>query len=206
MKRVVVLASASGSGKTTFGRALAERLDVPFVELDALVHGPGWVETPDDELHALVEPILAGDGWVIDGSYQRKLGDLVIRNADTIVWLDLPMRVWLPRLTRRTLRRITGRERLWNDNRETLRSALFEKDGPFPYAFRSHFRRRKTWPTTLARQRRPTAYSGGGRALARNVKLSSADACSSPRAKNDRSALRGRRTTERSLWPARRYR
>jgi hypothetical protein len=23
---------------------------VPFVELDALVHGPGWVETPDDEL------------------------------------------------------------------------------------------------------------------------------------------------------------
>ena len=150
MRRVAVLASASGNGKTTFGRALAKRLDVPFVELDALVHGPGWVETPDDELRALVEPILAGEGWVIDGSYQRKLGDLVLRSADTVVWLDLPMRVWLPRLVRRTVKRITGREQLWNENRETIQTALFERDGLFPYALRSHFRRRRVWPRALA--------------------------------------------------------
>jgi adenylate kinase family enzyme len=50
MRKVVVIASASGNGKTTLGRQLAERLRVPFVELDALVHGPGWVETPDEEL------------------------------------------------------------------------------------------------------------------------------------------------------------
>jgi adenylate kinase family enzyme len=147
---VVVLASASGNGKTTFGRALAERLDVPFVELDALVHGPGWVETPDEELRAMVEPIIAGERWVIDGSYERKLGDLVIRNADMIVWLDLPVRVWLPRLVRRTMRRIGGRERLWNDNHETFRSVLLDRHGLFLYAFRSHFRRRRTWPTRLA--------------------------------------------------------
>jgi adenylate kinase family enzyme len=147
---VVVLASASGNGKTTFGRALAERLDVPFVELDALVHGPGWVETPDDELRARVEPILAGEGWVVDGSYQRKLGDLVLRSADTVVWLDLPMRVWLPRLVRRTWRRIRGYEQLWNDNRETVRNTVFASDGLFPYAFRSHFRRRRVYPGALA--------------------------------------------------------
>ncbi len=41
VRRVAVIASASGSGKTTVGRALAERLDVQFVEMDALVHGPG---------------------------------------------------------------------------------------------------------------------------------------------------------------------
>jgi adenylate kinase family enzyme len=150
VRRVVVLASASGNGKTTFGRRLAEKLDVPFVELDALVHGPGWVETPDDELRALVGPIVAGEGWVIDGSYQRKLGDLVLRNADTIVWLDLPLRVWLPRLVRRTFGRITGREQLWNDNRETVRNVLFARDGLFPYAIRSHFRHRRLWPVALA--------------------------------------------------------
>lgn len=150
MRRVLVLGSASGNGKTTFGRALAERLDVPFVELDAIVWRPGWTELPDDELSAHVESIVAGAGWVIDGSYQRKIGDLVIRHADTVVWLDLPMRVWLPRLVRRTLRRITGRERLWNDNRETVRNVLFAKDGLFLYAFRSHFRRRKVWPEALA--------------------------------------------------------
>lgn len=150
MRRVVVLASASGNGKTTFGRALAEKLDVPFVELDALVHGPGWVETPDDELRALVEPIVAGEGWVVDGAYQRKLGDLVLRSADTVVWLDLPMRVWLPRLVRRTWRRIRGHEQLWNDNRETVRNTVFARDGLFPYAFRSHFRRRRAYPVALA--------------------------------------------------------
>jgi adenylate kinase family enzyme len=150
MRRVAVIASASGNGKTTFARALAEKLGVPFVELDALVHGPGWVETPDDELRARVEPIVAGEGWVIDGAYQRKLGDLVLRSADEVVWLDLPMRVWLPRLVRRTARRVTGREQLWNDNRETIRNVLFERDGLFAYAFRSHFRRRRVWPRALA--------------------------------------------------------
>jgi shikimate kinase len=43
MRKIAVIASASGNGKTTVGRALAHQLDVPFVELDALVHGPGWV-------------------------------------------------------------------------------------------------------------------------------------------------------------------
>jgi adenylate kinase family enzyme len=150
VRRVVVLASASGNGKTTFGRTLAERLEVPFVELDALVHGPGWVETPDDELRALVEPIVAGEGWVIDGSYQRKLGDLVLRSADTVVWLDLPMRVWLPRLARRTARRIRGVEPLWNDNRESLATALWGRESLFVFAFRMHFHRRRVWPRELA--------------------------------------------------------
>ena len=109
MRKVAVIASASGNGKTTVGRELACRLDVPFVELDALVHGAGWVETPNDELRARVEPIVASDGWVIDGSYQRKLGDLVLRAADVVVWLDLPMRVWLPRLIRRSARRRASR-------------------------------------------------------------------------------------------------
>ena len=150
MRRVAVIASASGNGKTTFGRALAARLGVPFVELDALVHGPGWAETPDEELRAQVEPIVAGDGWVVDGTYQRKLGDLVLSNADTVVWLDLPMRVWLARLARRTWRRVRGRERLWNDNRETLRTAVWGRDSLFGYALRTHFRRRREWPSQLA--------------------------------------------------------
>jgi len=150
MRKVAVIASASGNGKTTLGRELARRLDVPFVELDALVHGPGWVETPDDELRAQVKPIVASDGWVIDGTYQRKLGDLVLRSADVVVWLDLPMRVWLPRLIRRTARRRRGQEQLWNDNRESLADVLWGRESLFVWALRSHFRRRRRWPQALA--------------------------------------------------------
>lgn len=150
MRRIAIIASASGNGKTTLGRALAARMGVRFVELDALVHGPNWVETPDDELRALVAPIVAEPGWVIDGSYQRKLGTLVLDAAEMIVWLDLPMHVWLPRLVRRTARRYLGREQLWNGNRETLRGVFWGKESLFGYALRSHFRRRRELPHTLA--------------------------------------------------------
>lgn len=123
---------------------------VPFVELDAMVHGPNWVETPNDELRARLAPIVAEPGWVIDGSYQSKIGNLVLDAADAIIWLDLPLHVWLPRLVRRTARRYVGVESLWNGNRETLRGIFGGKDSLFGYALRSHFRRRRELPRKLA--------------------------------------------------------
>lgn len=152
-RRIAIVASASGNGKTTLGRELARRLGVPFVELDALVHGPGWTETPDAVLRAQIEPIVAGDGWVIDGSYERKLGDLVLAAADLIIWLDLPLGVWLLRLARRTWRRARRREELWNGNRESLRDALWGWDSLFLYALRTHLHRRRVWPHALADRR-----------------------------------------------------
>jgi adenylate kinase family enzyme len=148
--RRVSIQGISGSGKTTIGRALAARLGVRHLETDALVHGPGWTETPDAELRAAIEPILRSDGWVVDSDYRRKLGTLVLESADTVVWLDLPLRVWLSRLLRRTWRRWRRREALWNENRETLRNAFWGRESLFAFAFRTHFERRRTWPTELA--------------------------------------------------------
>ena len=151
MRRVNVTASASGNGKTTVGRALAERLDVPFVELDSIVHGPGWAEISDDELRRVLEPIVAGDGWVIDGGYRRKIGDLVLARADTVLWLDLPVHVWLPRLVRRTVRRIRDDEALWESgNKEGWRTGFWGRDSLIGYALRAHFDRRRRYPQELA--------------------------------------------------------
>ncbi len=151
MKKVSVIASASGSGKTTLARELARHLGVPFLELDALVHGPNWTETPDDELRRLLEPVLAGDGWVIDGGYFGKIGDLVLARADVVVWIDFPIRIWLPRLVRRTVRRLRGQEKIWNGNRETVRGAVWGRNALIPYALRAHFRHRRDYPLELAR-------------------------------------------------------
>lgn len=142
MHRISVV-GVSGSGKTTVGRALAERLGVPYVELDALHHGPGWTEASADELRARVAPLVVGERWVIDGNYRSKLGDLVIARADTVVWLDLPVRVWLVRLARRTFGRMLTGEELWNGNREQFRFLFTERPNIFGWAWKSHRRNRR---------------------------------------------------------------
>jgi adenylate kinase family enzyme len=147
---VQVITSASGNGGTTFARAVATRLGVPFVELDALHHGPGWTEASAEELRAKVEPIVATDAWVIDGSYRGKLGELVLERAEIVVWLDLPIRVWLPRLVRRTLVRIVHRQELWGGNRESLRGAFLGRDALIPWTLRHYRRRRRLYPQRLA--------------------------------------------------------
>ena len=67
------------------------------------------------------------------------------------MWIDLPIHVWFPRLIRRTVRRMRGREELWNGNRESLRDAIGGRDALIPYAIRMHFSRRRRYPGELAR-------------------------------------------------------
>jgi adenylate kinase family enzyme len=153
VRRVVILSSASGSGKTTLGRRLSAELGVPLYELDAIHHQAGWRELTAQELRSAVEPIVAQGRWVIDGAYRGKLGDLVLERADTVVWIDLPRRVWLPRLLRRTVLRVVRREELWNGNRETLRGAVFSRDSLMAFALRTEPRRRQRYPRDLARFR-----------------------------------------------------
>jgi len=150
MGRRIAVVGASGNGKTAVARLLAARLGVPHVELDALHHGPGWTEATPEELKAKVEPIVATDAWVIDGSYRGKLGELVVDRTDIVVWLDLPMWVWLPRLFRRTIRRLLRREELWAGNRESIRGAFLGRDALIPWTLRNYRRRRRAYPEALA--------------------------------------------------------
>ena len=99
----------------------------------------------------MVAPIVAEPAWVIDGSYRGKLGDLVLNRAELVIWLDLPRRVWVPRLGWRTIRRIVRREELWNGNRETVRNVLIGRDSLFRFAWRTYPERRRRYPSELAR-------------------------------------------------------
>ncbi len=147
MRRVNVKGT-SGSGKTTFAQELARRLGVSFVELDALHHGPDWAEPTDAEFRARVREAIdaAPDGWVIDGNYEGKLGETVLGEADTIVWLDLPLRLKLRRLWRRTSYRIRNDVELWNGNKETWWNAVWGPDSLFGWMLRTHFGQRREWP------------------------------------------------------------
>jgi len=148
LKRVNVK-GISGSGKTTFAVELARRLGLPYVELDALHHGPNWSEPTDAEFRARVRGAMdaAPDGWVIDGNYEGKLGELVLAEADTIVWLDPPFRVKARRLVRRTATRIRDDVELWSGNKETWRNVLWGREALFWWMVRGHFRHRREWPS-----------------------------------------------------------
>src|SRR5919199_2600041 len=146
----IAVQGTSGSGKTTVARELARRHGVPHIELDALHHGPNWLQTPAEELRRRVAAATAGDGWVVDGNYDSKLGDLVLGRADTVVWLDLPLRVALTRVTRRTIRRIRLGEELWSGNRESWRGGFFGWESMFVWTIRSHLRHRRARAGRLA--------------------------------------------------------
>jgi adenylate kinase family enzyme len=150
-RRIAVMGS-SCSGKTTVAGLLAARLGVPHVELDALHHGPNWQEASAEELRARLDRALAStDGWVVDGNYMGKLGTHLIDQADTIVWLDLPLRTLVRRMWRRTTRRIQDGTELWDTgNRESWRTFLLSWNGLLWYTLRNHYRRRLVWPRRLA--------------------------------------------------------
>ena len=146
--RRISVKGTSGAGKSTFAAELADRLGLAYVELDALHHGPNWSAPTSDEFQARVREAMdaASGGWVIDGNYDTKLGETVAGAADTIVWLDLPLRVKLPRVWRRSLHRIRHRIELWNGNRETWRGLFFARDSVLVWMVRAHVRHRRRWP------------------------------------------------------------
>ncbi len=145
----VAVVGVTGSGKTRLAQALANALDLVYVELDALQWGPNWQPAPRDVFRQQAEAALAGGSWVTDGNYSE-LHDLVWGQAEALVWLDYPLPLVLWRLVKRTFQRAHSKELLWGTNRETWRSALFSRDSLFLYAISSQKRQHRSYPAALA--------------------------------------------------------
>ena len=139
-----------GAGKTELSKRLSDLLNLPHVELDALHHGPDWTETPADEFRSQLANALKGDSWVADGNYSVAR-DIAWSSGRTLVWLDYPITLVMWRLLRRTLRQSLQRQELWNGNRETLLHHFFSRQSIFLRALQTHWLRRKTVPSALAK-------------------------------------------------------
>jgi adenylate kinase family enzyme len=157
----IVVVGGSGSGKTTIARRFAKANGLPYVELDALHWGANWTACPKDEFRARVEAAISDDAWVVDGNHYGKLGDLVLERADLVVWLDLPLRVTIPRLWRRTRRRMREQTKLWGGNRETWRDVFFSRDSLFLYTLRIHRGKRRRYEQRLTRYQMVRLRSAG---------------------------------------------
>ncbi|GAA0385479.1 AAA family ATPase [Paenibacillus motobuensis] len=92
MKKIVITGIVA-SGKTTLARRLSERLEIPWYELDCIVHYRTSNErvkrTPQEQMRVIKEIDKQGP-WIFEGtdrgSYQS-LYDM----ADTIIFLDPPL-------------------------------------------------------------------------------------------------------------------
>ncbi|MDQ3106258.1 MAG: adenylate kinase [Actinomycetota bacterium] len=144
----ISIRGTSGSGKSTVGRAAAERLGIPFVELDAIRHQADWVELPDEEFVNRVRQVVAGNAWVVDGNYGA-VRQVTGERATCIVWLDLPRWLVMAQVVRRSFARAAFRQELWNGNRETFRNWL-EPEHPIRWAWTTHARRQRDYATESA--------------------------------------------------------
>ena len=132
--RYVVVYGPSCSGKTTVSNRIAQYIGVPHVELDAVFWKPNWGETPLEEFRADVSRLLEefNTGWVFDGNYSN-VRDLILLQADTVVWLQLPFRVVFWRALRRAIGRIISRQPLWGHSYETFRNTFLSRESLLLY-------------------------------------------------------------------------
>ena len=150
MRRVVVIGT-TGSGKSTLAERLAAQTGLRVIELDALFWGKDWQPVPLELFRHRVERETRGDdGWIVVGNYGQ-VRDIVWSNADTLVWLDLPLSLVMWRLLRRTIRRAATKEDLWGTgNRESFVRTFFSRQSILLWALKTHRRNREKFTLECA--------------------------------------------------------
>jgi adenylate kinase family enzyme len=145
----IVVVGTSGSGKTTLARRLAQALDVPHIELDALHWEENWTEAEPAVFRARTEQATRGEIWVLDGNYS-KVRDITWARATTVVWLDYSFLLVMWRIITRTLLRTLRHEELWHGNRESFRQGFLSRESVIVWSFTTYHRRRREYPQLFA--------------------------------------------------------
>lgn len=101
MKRILVI-GGNGSGKTTFSKKLAEKLDIPLVHLDKLNWCGNWEVVPKDRFDCLLQNELDKESWILDGNYNRTIPHR-IKFCDTVFYFDFSTAKCLYGVTKRVI-------------------------------------------------------------------------------------------------------
>ena len=105
VKRIMVIGVSAGVGKSTFAHKLGKALDLKVHHLDALYWKPNWVETSFEEFSEAQKIIVKEDQWIIEGNYSSTF-QIRANDADTIIYLELPLYICLYRVFKRWLKNI----------------------------------------------------------------------------------------------------
>ena len=112
----------SGSGKTYLATALSEKYNIPHFDLDNIQwdnNSSGYGnKMPLEKRSELLNRILENDCWIIEGVYYAWVGKC-FEDADRIFVLDVPKRIYIYRIIKRSVKRKLGLEK---GKKETIKS------------------------------------------------------------------------------------
>jgi hypothetical protein len=150
--RHIIVIGSTGCGKSWLAEKLAQKLDLTFIELDALYWKPGWVESGEEEFRCKVDIATRSPGWALAGNYS-KVRDLIWPRADVVIWLDYPFLVVFGRLWSRTWRRWWTKELLWGSNYERLfpQFKFWSNESLFHWLVKSYGRHKHLYPQLFSR-------------------------------------------------------
>jgi adenylate kinase family enzyme len=109
VKKIMVTGVSAGAGKSTFANELGKILGIKVYHLDSYFWKPGWVQAPPEEFAKSQQQIVQNPEWIIEGNYTGTY-DIRAKEADTIIYLQLPLRVCLYRVFKRYIKNF-GRTR-----------------------------------------------------------------------------------------------
>ena len=93
MQKIIII-GCPGSGKSTFARALHEKLGVPLYHLDMMYWNADKTTVEKDIFQARLAAVLEKEAWIVDGNYASTM-EMRIAACDTVFFLDYPLEVCL---------------------------------------------------------------------------------------------------------------
>ena len=102
MKKVAVFGN-TGGGKSTLSKRLSQITGLPLHVLDKVKYQSGGTEVPPEDYKRAHQQILATDRWIIDGFGCMETLWLRLEEADSLVYVDLPLYVHFWWVTKRLI-------------------------------------------------------------------------------------------------------
>jgi adenylate kinase family enzyme len=146
VRRIVVIGPL-GAGKSTLALKLGRLLGIQVHHLDWLYWGDSWTPTPPAEWQALLDRIVAGESWIVDGNFTGSLPQRLAA-ADLVIYLDIsPLRSTVRATRRRILHRWRRAPGVPGGSRPMFDAQLFRWIWTFP---------RRKRPDLLEQLRQPS--------------------------------------------------
>ncbi len=123
MRKVAVFGN-TGGGKSTLSKRLATIAHLPLHVLDKIQYRVGGTKVSDDDYKRAHAEILATHRWIVDGFGSMETLWLRLDEADTLIYIDLPLPLHVWWVTKRLLTGFFVPPDGWPDRAPILKSSI----------------------------------------------------------------------------------